>query len=527
MEKKIDLFLSHNSADKPWTERLAAAVEADRIGPPLKVFFDKWDIQHGADIPLELEQGLQHSRYVGLVLSPESLASDWVVLERSTAIFRDPAARQRSLIPLMRRTCKVPDMLARLRYLDFRRDQDFDEGVATLVGILRGIPLPRGAEVTEADVHFREDADLLRQHRRIFERPAFRVSCIMELFLTELLEAIDDTNAALNTGSLYSRSSKLLSTFHDSTEYRLPEFKRAFKSIAEKLTALKRQVVEFEEFFRSTSPGYSHHRNFYAIVMSSSHDNPYDLQAIVDRMDRIDQTRNEVIDELNPLLAKCGEETFKPIELSSAIINKGQIGGADRVSQFLSARQDNPGRGDFSGGRKSAQMSRPEVSVIASLCLAAREKIEHGERNPNSYYEELIMRGIKADVYTGMKDDPLARIHLGDSLRNLPTQSLTLGPRGEEVHYFGVRTFPSGDTVGLFGVWPGRENDVYAVVVDEKFPEYFGLFFRSFHSPRHAEDEWKGLARFENMRNDRLGQALVGNGWQQLVPQRGADSVGW
>jgi hypothetical protein len=223
---------------------------------------------------------------------------------------------------------------------------------------------------------------------------------------------------------------------------------------------------------------------------------------------------------LNPLLTKCSAETFKPIELSSAIINKKQIGGAERVSQFLSAPPDNPVRGEFSGGRKSAQMARPEVSVIASLCLSVREKLERGESNPNHYYEELIMRGLKADVYTGMKDDPLARIHLGDSLRNLPTQSLTLGPRGEEVHYFGVRTFPSGDTVGLFGIWPRKENEVYAVVVDEKFPEYFGLFLRSFHSPRQAEDEWKGLARFEHMRNEQLGQTLAENGWRQLVPQR-------
>jgi hypothetical protein len=93
------------------------------------------------------------------------------------------------------------------------------------------------------------------------------------------------------------------------------------------------------------------------------------------------------------------------------------------------------------------------------------------------------MRGLKADIYTGMKDDPLAKLHLGDALRNLPTESLTLGPRGEEVHYFGVRTFPSGDSVGLFGVWPGRESHVYAIVLDEKFPEYFGLFFLSSSSP--------------------------------------------
>jgi hypothetical protein len=30
------------------------------------------------------------------------------------------------------------------------------------------------------------------------------------------------------------------------------------------------------------------------------------------------------------------------------------------------------------------------------------------------------MQGIKADVFTGLKDQPLGKIHFGDSLQNLP-----------------------------------------------------------------------------------------------------------
>lgn len=335
MAKSIDIFLSHNNADKPWTERLAAAVEADRSGPPLKVFFDKWDIQHGGDIPAELEEGLQNSRYVGLVLSPESLASDWVTLERSTAIHRDPRARQRSLIPLLRRTCDLPDMLARLKYIDFRREQDFDDGLDSLVGIIRGRATKRGGELDPSDVHFREDAALLRQHRRIFDRPAFKVPCIWELFLRELLAAIDDTAAAINTGSLFSRSGKLLSSFSDQNEYRLPEFKQTFSRMAGKLTALKRRVTEFEEFFRRVNPSYSHHENFYAMVMSFSRGKESDIKTLVGLMDSIDQLRNEILDELNVLLTRCGEETFKNIELSSVILKQGQIGGADHIAPLL------------------------------------------------------------------------------------------------------------------------------------------------------------------------------------------------
>jgi hypothetical protein len=335
MAKNIDIFLSHNNADKPWTEKLATALEADRSGPPLKVFFDKWDIPHGGDIPAELEEGLQNSRYVGLVLSPESLSSDWVTLERSTAIYRDPSARQRSLIPLLHRTCQIPDMLARLKYIDFRREQDFKEGLDTLLGILRGQPPKRGGKLDLADVQFREDAALLKQHRRIFDRPAFRMSCIMELFLHELLEAIDDTGAALNTGSLYSRSGRLLSSFPDQNEYQLPEFKQVFSRVTKKLTDLKRNVTEFEEFFKRLNPNYSHHMNFYAMLMSFSRSNPLDVRTLVDLMDTIDQLRNEILNELNMLLSRCSEETFKIIELSSKILKKKQIGGADRIALLL------------------------------------------------------------------------------------------------------------------------------------------------------------------------------------------------
>jgi hypothetical protein len=333
--KTIDLFLSHNAADKPWTERLATAVEADRSGPSLKVFFDKWDIPPGGDVPLELERGLQNSRYVGLVLSPEALSSDWVALERSSAIYRDPGARRRSLIPLLHRTCNIPDALARLNYIDFRREQDFDLGLRALVDVIRGRPARRGGDVDPAAVHFREDAELLRQHRRVFDRPAFKVPCIWELFLRELLQAIDDSAAAINTGSLYSREGRLLSSFPDHNEYRLPEFKQAFSHITSKLTELKRKVVEFEELFRRVNPTYSHHENFYAMIMSFAGGNPSHVQALISLMDRIDSLRNEILGELNKLLTKCGEPTFESIELTSEILKKQAIGGADRIARLL------------------------------------------------------------------------------------------------------------------------------------------------------------------------------------------------
>ena len=335
MSYKYDLFLSHNGVDKAWTEGLAIAVESDRNGPPLKVFFDKWDIPAGGDIPLELEKALESSRYIGLVLTPEALSSAWVSLERSSAIASDPDAANLTLIPLLRRDCKIPKMLARIKYIDFRRDHDFQSSLSELIDIIRGRQHGRGQGLTQEDIHFREDAALLKQHRKIFTRPAFRTSCIWELFLRELSQAVDDSQAAINTGSLYSRERNLLSTFPEQNEYKTREFKEGFSEISTLLSELKREVTFFENFFRQADPSYSHHINFYSMLMDLVHKSPQHIPQAVKHMDKIDSIRNAILQILNSLLIKCNEEPFDLIKLSSEIIKNRSIGGADSVRPYL------------------------------------------------------------------------------------------------------------------------------------------------------------------------------------------------
>ena len=91
-EFQYDVFLSHNQADKPQVRRLAERLRA----AGLRVWFDEWIIQPGDDIYLAIERGLEASRTLVLCLSPAALGSDWVGLERSTVLVRDPSgARQR------------------------------------------------------------------------------------------------------------------------------------------------------------------------------------------------------------------------------------------------------------------------------------------------------------------------------------------------------------------------------------------------------------------------------------------------
>ena len=48
-----------------------------------------------------------------LCLSPAALGSEWVALERSTVLFRDPTNAGRRFIPLLLSDCRLPDVLRR------------------------------------------------------------------------------------------------------------------------------------------------------------------------------------------------------------------------------------------------------------------------------------------------------------------------------------------------------------------------------------------------------------------------------
>ncbi len=128
-EFEFDVFLSHNSKDKPRVRKLAERLK--KAG--LRVWFDEWRIKAGDDIYLAIERGLEAARVQVLCLSLAALGSDWVTLERSTVLFRDPTNAGRRFIPLLLANCELPDALRRYKYVDFRHDAEraFDELLAS------------------------------------------------------------------------------------------------------------------------------------------------------------------------------------------------------------------------------------------------------------------------------------------------------------------------------------------------------------------------------------------------------------
>ena len=56
LDLEHDIFLCHNSLDKPWVQKLAESIEdEDYDNRKLKVFYDDWDIIPGENLVLKIE----------------------------------------------------------------------------------------------------------------------------------------------------------------------------------------------------------------------------------------------------------------------------------------------------------------------------------------------------------------------------------------------------------------------------------------------------------------------------------------
>jgi TIR domain len=137
-EYEFDIFLSYNRADESWVrsayKRLLAQPFLDR---PLRVFFAPDSLRPGALMVRDLSAALRASRRIVLVMTPEWVAADWTNFEASIELYRDPAVKRMRLIPLVLRTCDVPEELGRLRSIDFRSEADFERSFADLASVIQ------------------------------------------------------------------------------------------------------------------------------------------------------------------------------------------------------------------------------------------------------------------------------------------------------------------------------------------------------------------------------------------------------
>jgi hypothetical protein len=153
-------FISHSSIDKPFVERLATDL---RTREGIDAWVDKWEILAGDSIQAKIEEGLTNAGVFLLVLSPESVNSNWVSREREIWLNRQIDEERRAkeekrtpslhLIPVLYKNCEKPAFISPLLHVSIN-DENYEEGYKELVrGIRResGKP-PLKRETTPASI---------------------------------------------------------------------------------------------------------------------------------------------------------------------------------------------------------------------------------------------------------------------------------------------------------------------------------------------------------------------------------------
>lgn len=144
-EKEIDVFLCHTGTDKAWVKELGAKIESEEYaGRKLRVFLDEWDIKPSENLVLRINHGLDNSRCMIIVLSPDMVQAPWPNAEWTSFYMNDPGGRRGTMMPVLYRTCEIPPLLRPITRLDFRDPKEFGREYKKLITVLKNEPLPRG-----------------------------------------------------------------------------------------------------------------------------------------------------------------------------------------------------------------------------------------------------------------------------------------------------------------------------------------------------------------------------------------------
>jgi TolB protein len=107
------VFISYSRKDLSFVDQLAA----DLKNAGVDVWYDVSGLRGGSRWRFEIENAIRNSQFSIFVLSPDSVASEWVERE-----FLFSSNLRRKLIPLMYRSCELPLNYLNLNYIDVQGD---------------------------------------------------------------------------------------------------------------------------------------------------------------------------------------------------------------------------------------------------------------------------------------------------------------------------------------------------------------------------------------------------------------------
>jgi hypothetical protein len=200
------------------------------------------------------------------------------------------------------------------------------------------------------------DSERIGFYQLLFDRPAFRFPCIFEGALFEIKAAVDAVSAAIATGTLYSRTAKiitvrelingipeLLAKIPPRTDFETNPYRETLDEIRTMFSVLKRTIDELIDLLDDADGKKFPRRPFHdmeslLINLIMRGVSQSFVQKAFALMDRIDTERNFILKRVNSLFVQAGLPEIPSITTSTEQL---------RVSSELARTEDGRHRWDL------------------------------------------------------------------------------------------------------------------------------------------------------------------------------------
>jgi len=141
----MPVFISYSHADKQKIDLIAGMLVRKRAS----VWVDRWELKPGDSILNKVQEAVEGSSALLVMLSPASVESEWCKKELTAGLMRELEEKRVVVVPVLLEDCKIPLFLRDKMYADFRAD--FDDGMHSLLEAIAGHTNPDQARFDDVD----------------------------------------------------------------------------------------------------------------------------------------------------------------------------------------------------------------------------------------------------------------------------------------------------------------------------------------------------------------------------------------
>ncbi len=143
----MPIFISYSHQDKNFVDALAKQLVAHNV----HVWLDRWELSIGDSILEKVQEAIDESSALLVILSKSSVASEWCKKEINGGLLKELEDKRVFILPVLVEDCDIPLFARGKLYADFRASHD--DGFRTVIEGISKITNPNLARFKEPEYH--------------------------------------------------------------------------------------------------------------------------------------------------------------------------------------------------------------------------------------------------------------------------------------------------------------------------------------------------------------------------------------